>query len=86
LNNLDVVLLLETRSDQPVSECVAAGPSYLPIFKLVLLELVLLNQIIQNLLQPLGVGSEGGDHLLDRPLYQDAVDHPEALAISGKRL
>lgn len=62
------------------------GKTYLPFFQVVLLGLVLFDQIVEDLLQPLGVGLEGGLHILDGPLYQDAVDHAEALAVARERL
>src|SRR4051794_21520577 len=63
-----------------------AVPTYLPLFELVLLGLVLLDQVVENFLEALGVGLEGGDDILDCALHQHAVDHAEALAIPGKGL
>ena len=60
--------------------------TYLPLLQIVLLGLVLLDQIFEDLLQPVGVGLERGLHILDGALYQDAVDHAEAFAIVRERL
>ena len=57
---------------------------YLPLLELVLLGLVLLDQVIQDLLQPLGIRPQGGHDILDGPLHQDAIYHAEALAVAGK--
>jgi len=64
----------------------AGQPSalYLPLLKLVLLDLVLFHKIIQDLLQPFRVGSKGGNDILDSPLNEDAINHAEALAITRK--
>ncbi len=59
---------------------------YLPLLELILLGLVLLDQVIQDLLQPFGVGPQGGYDILDSPLHQDAINHAEALAVAGKRV
>jgi len=60
--------------------------TYLPLLQIVLLGLVLLDQVIQHLLQPLCVGLEGGHDILDSSLHQDAIDHAETLALARKRL
>jgi hypothetical protein len=59
-------------------------PAYLPFVKLVLLGFVLLDEVVQDLLQPLGVRPESGDDILDGPLRQDAINHAEALAVTRK--
>lgn len=60
--------------------------TYLPLLQLILLCLVLLDQVVQDLLQPLSVCLEGGNDILDGPLYQHAVDHAEAFAVARKGL
>lgn len=93
LNNLDVVLLLhgtcQTLGD--TGTCRAGCSSmdllaYLPLLQVVLLGLVLLDQVVEHLLQPLGVRLEGGDDILDGALHQHAVDQAEALAVARERL
>ena len=58
--------------------------TYLPLLKLVLFRLVLLDEIIQDLFQAFCICLECGDHILDSPLHQDAIDQAEALAILRK--
>lgn len=53
----------------------------LPTLHLILSELILLQQIIQHLLQPLAVRLQRRHHILDRSFNQDSIDHPEALSI-----
>ena len=60
--------------------------AYLPLLQVVLLGLVLLDQVVEHLLQPLCIRLEGGDDILDGALHQDTVDHAEALAVAGQRL
>ena len=60
--------------------------TYLPLFQLVLLGFVLLDEVIEHLAQPLGVGLQRWDNILDCPLHQDAVDQAEALAAPRKWL
>lgn len=94
LNNLDVVLLLhgtcQTLGD--TATCRAGCSSsmgmlaYLPLLQVVLLGLVLLDQVVEHLLQSLGIRLEGGDDILDGALHQHAVDQAEALAVARERL
>lgn len=64
----------------------AGNPSaYLPLVQLVLLGLVLLDQVVKDLLQPVRICPQGGDDILDGPLHQNAIDHAEALAITRQR-
>jgi hypothetical protein len=58
----------------------------LPFLHLVLLLLVLLDELIEHLLQAIGVRLQCRDDILDGPLDEDAIDHPEALAVLGQRL
>lgn len=58
--------------------------TYLPFFQLILLCLVLLDQVIKDLLQSLGVCLEGGNDILDGPLHQHTVDHAKAFATARK--
>lgn len=58
--------------------------TYLPLVHFFLLPLVLLEQIIEHLLEALGVGFQGWDDVLDCALDEHAVDHAETLAVAGK--
>lgn len=60
--------------------------SCLPFLQIVLFCLILLYKIVKDLLQPVRIGLEGGHHVFDRPLHEDAIDHAEALSISRERL
>lgn len=55
--------------------------TYLPLLQFVLLCLVLLDEIVEHLLQTLGIRRKGGYHILNGSLHQDPVNHAEALAI-----
>jgi hypothetical protein len=60
--------------------------AYLPLLQVVLFGPVLLDQVVEHLLQPLGIRLEGGDDILDGALHQHAVNQTEALAVAGERL
>lgn len=58
----------------------------LPVIHFGLFGLVLLEELIQDLFQSVRIGLERRNHILDSPFDQDAVNHPEAFSILGKRL
>lgn len=94
LHNLNLVLLLHRK----LASCRNQTPSYcgkhgsgngvetrLPLFQLLFLILVRLDEVLEHLLQALCVGLEVGDHVLDSPLNQHAVDEAEALPLAVER-
>jgi hypothetical protein len=55
--------------------------TYLPFLHLVLLRLILLDQLLERLLQPIRIRLQDGHDFLDRPLGKHAIDHAEAFAV-----
>ena len=60
--------------------------AYLPLFHLILLSLVLLDQLLKGFLQAIRVGFQDGDNLFDGALCEDAVDHAETFSVAGEGL
>lgn len=61
-------------------------PAHLPLLKIILLRLVLLDEVIEDLSEAFLVGLEGWHYILDGPLDKHAVDEAETLSVSGERL
>lgn len=60
--------------------------TYLPLLKIILLRLVLLNKVVEDLAKAFLVGLEGWHYILDGPLDKHTVDEAETLSVSGERL
>lgn len=60
--------------------------TYLPLLKIILLRLVLLDKIIKDLAETFLVGLEGRHYILDGPLDKHTVDEAETLSVPGERL
>lgn len=69
----------------PKSKKEKSAKTYLPLFHIILLGLILLRQLIEDFIHVVRVGFELRQDVADGALDQHAVDHAEALAVAGQR-
>ena len=58
--------------------------TYLPLLHLILLRLVLLHQILKHFAQAFRVRLQRWNHIFDRPLDENTVNHTETFAVARK--
>lgn len=59
--------------------------AYLPGVQLILLCLILFQHVLDDLLQPVGVGLEGREDVLDGALNKNAIHHAKAFPVFVQR-